>query len=70
MNLDFDFGFADWSIDNLINDLDVFSGIDFSVLYTWLPGDISSAINLCLSFLAILAVLGILRRIWDSLPIL
>lgn len=66
----FDWAFDDWSIDALISDFDVFSSIDFSVLYSWLPGDIAGAIGLCLKFLAILAVLGILRRIWDALPIL
>lgn len=66
----FNWAFDDWSIDALISDLDVFSSIDFSVLYSWLPSDIASSIQLCLGALAVLAVMGILRRIWDSLPIL
>lgn len=60
--------FENWSIDNLIADLNIFDDIDFSILYSWLPGDIASAISMCLTCLAMLAVFGIIKRILSAIP--
>lgn len=65
----FDWPWSDFSIENFISQFDIFSGVDFSAVYSWLPSDIAGTISGCLKLLAIFAVLGILRRIWDALPI-
>lgn len=41
----------------------VFSDIDFSLLYSWLPNDITTVIALIITVLLFLALFGILRRI-------
>lgn len=47
----------------------MFPDVGFSVLYSWLPGDIAGAISTCIRVLLLLAVIGVLKRIWDALPI-
>lgn len=60
----FDWSFDDWSIDALISDFNVFDGIDFSILYSWFPGDIAYAIQLCIAFLITLGVFKIVKHIF------
>lgn len=40
-----------------------FDGLDFTILYNWLPSDIVYVITACIAFLLVLALFGILRRI-------
>ena len=42
---------------------DVFADVDFSILYSWLPGDIAGVITSVIVVLLFLAIFGILRRV-------
>lgn len=41
----------------------IFSDIDFTILYNWLPSDIVSVITAVITVLLVLALFGILRRL-------
>ena len=41
----------------------IFSDVDFTVLYSWLPNDIGAVITAVIAVLLFLAIFGILRRI-------
>ena len=41
----------------------VFHDVDFTILYSWLPSDISTVITSVIAVLLFLALFGILRRI-------
>ena len=41
----------------------IFSDVDFTVLYSWLPNDIVAVITAVIAILLFLALFGILRRL-------
>lgn len=41
----------------------IFSDVDFTILYSWLPSDIAGVITAIIAVLLFLAVFGILRRL-------
>lgn len=41
----------------------LFSDVDFTILYTWLPNDIAAVITAIIVVLLFLALFGILRRV-------
>ena len=41
----------------------IFSDVDFSILYSWLPNDIVAVISAIIGVLLFLAVFGILKRV-------
>lgn len=41
----------------------IFSDVDFTILYNWLPNDISAVITAVIAVLLFLALFGILRRL-------
>lgn len=56
-------GIVQW-IENAIEDINsVFSDVDFTILYNWLPSDIVAAITAVIAVLLFLALFGILRRL-------
>lgn len=44
------------------NSFTLFDGVDFSVLYDWLPDDITTVVALCISFLFVLALIGLVKH--------
>lgn len=56
-------GVVDW-IENTVETISgVFSDVDFTVLYSWLPSDIAAVITAIIAILLFLAIFGILRRV-------
>lgn len=41
----------------------IFSDVDFTILYSWLPNDIVAVITAVIAVLLFLAVFGILKRV-------
>jgi len=41
----------------------IFSDIDFTVLYSWLPSDIANVITACIVVLLFLALIALIKRI-------
>lgn len=41
----------------------IFSDLDFTILYNWLPADIAAVITAVIAVLLFLAIFGILRRL-------
>lgn len=59
-------GFSNISrwVTSTINSIgDLFSDLDFTILYDWLPADIQAVITACIALLLVLALFGILRRV-------
>lgn len=40
----------------------IFQGVNFTILYNWLPTDIANVITTCIGILLVLAVLGLVRK--------
>lgn len=56
-------GVIDW-IENTVETISgVFSDVDFTILYSWLPSDIAAVITAVIAVLLFLAIFGILRRV-------
>lgn len=56
-------GIVDW-IENTVSVLEgMFSDVDFTILYNWLPSDIVAVITAVIAVLLFLAIFGILRRL-------
>ena len=56
-------GIVDW-IENTVSTIEgIFSDIDFTILYNWLPNDIVAVITAIIAILLFLAIFGILRRL-------
>lgn len=56
-------GVVDW-IENTVETISgVFSDVDFTILYSWLPSDIAAVITAVIAILLFLAIFGILRRV-------
>lgn len=56
-------GVVDW-IENTVETISgVFSDVDFTILYSWLPNDIAAVITAVIAILLFLAIFGILRRV-------
>lgn len=55
-------GIVDWIESTAETVGGLFSDIDFTVLYSWLPGDIAAVITAVIAVLLILAVFGLLKR--------
>lgn len=56
-------GIVDW-IENTVSTIEgLFSDVDFTILYNWLPSDIVAVITAVIAVLLFLAVFGILRRL-------
>lgn len=47
---------------SLVDKINVFTGVDFSVLYSWLPSDISGTCALLITFCFIMFALGIIDK--------
>lgn len=45
----------------------VFSGIDFTVLYDWMPSDIQVVITSIIDFMLILAIILLLKKVFFTL---
>lgn len=41
----------------------IFSDIDFSVLYSWLPSDIAAVISACIVVFLFLALIGLIKKL-------
>lgn len=51
-------------IENTVETIEgLFSDVDFTILYNWLPNDIVAVISAIIAILLFLAVFGILRRL-------
>lgn len=46
-----------------IQGLNIFGGIDFSVLYSWLPSDIGATCAVIIAISIILWVFGLIKRV-------
>lgn len=56
-------GIVDW-IENTVSTVEgLFSDVDFTILYNWLPSDIVAVITAIIAVLLFLAIFGILRRL-------
>lgn len=56
-------GIVDW-IQTVIQTIEgVFSDVDFTILYNWLPSDIATVITAIIGVLLFLALFGIIRRV-------
>lgn len=56
-------GIVDW-IENTVETIEgIFSDVDFTLLYNWLPSDIVAVITAVIAVLLFLAIFGILRRL-------
>ena len=56
-------GIVDW-IEGVVETVEgLFSDINFTILYNWLPNDIAGVITAVIAVLLFLAVFGILRRL-------
>lgn len=54
---------VDW-IDSSVQTISgIFSDVDFTLLYDWLPSDIAAVITAVIAILLFLALFGILRRL-------
>lgn len=54
---------VDW-IQNTVSTIEgIFSDVNFTILYNWLPIDIATVITAIIAVLLFLAVFGILRRL-------
>lgn len=40
----------------------MFSDVDFSILYDWLPADIQAVISTCITVLLFLALIGLIKK--------
>lgn len=56
-------GVVDWIESTVETISGVFSDIDFTILYSWLPSDIAAVITAIIAILLFLAIFGILRRV-------
>lgn len=56
-------GVVDWIKNTYATISGIFSDIDFTILYDWLPSDIQAVISAVIVVLFILALFGILRRV-------
>lgn len=54
---------VDWIENTAETIAGIFSDVDFSLLYNWLPSDISAVITAVIGVLLFLALFGILRRL-------
>lgn len=51
-------------IENTVSTIEgIFSDVNFTILYNWLPSDIATVITAIIAVLLFLAVFGILRRL-------
>lgn len=51
-------------IENTVQTIEgLFSDVDFTILYNWLPSDIVAVITAIIAILLFLAIFGILRRL-------
>lgn len=56
-------GIVNW-IENTVSTVEgLFSDVDFTILYNWLPSDIVAVITAIIAVLLFLAIFGILRRL-------
>lgn len=56
-------GVVEW-IQSIITRIQgIFSDVDFTILYNWLPSDISGVITAVIAVLLFLAIFGILKRV-------
>lgn len=56
-------GIVDW-IENTVGTISgIFSDVDFTILYNWLPSDIVAVITAVIAVLLFLALFGILKRV-------
>lgn len=54
---------VDW-ITNTVETIEgIFSDVDFTVLYSWLPSDIAGVITAIIAILLFLAIFGLLKRL-------
>lgn len=54
---------GDW-ISNAVSSITgIFSDVDFTVLYSWLPGDIVAVISSVIAVLLGLALIGLLKKL-------
>lgn len=54
---------VDW-ITNTVETIEgIFSDVDFTVLYSWLPSDIVAVITAIIAILLFLAIFGLLKRL-------
>lgn len=56
-------GIVGWISNAWNNFAGIFSDIDFSVLYTWLPSDIQAVISACIVVFLFLAIIGLIKKI-------
>lgn len=56
-------GIVDWIESTVETISGVFSDVDFTILYSWLPSDIAGVITAVIAVLLFLALFGILRRV-------
>lgn len=56
-------GVVDWIESTVETISGVFSDVDFTILYSWLPSDIAAVITAVIAILLFLAIFGILRRV-------
>lgn len=56
-------GVVDWIENTVVTISGVFSDVDFTILYSWLPSDIAAVITAVIAILLFLAIFGILRRV-------
>lgn len=49
-------------IDYYLENFNIFDGIDFSIIYNWLPSDIQASITSIIAVLAVLVVIGLVRK--------
>ena len=56
-------GIVEW-IQNTVGTISgIFSDVDFTILYSWLPNDIVAVITAVIAVLLFLALFGILKRV-------
>lgn len=56
-------GIVDWIKNAVLTVEGLFSDVDFTILYNWLPSDIVAVITAIIAVLLFLAIFGILRRL-------
>ena len=56
-------GVVQWIEDTAQTISGIFSDVDFTILYSWLPNDIKAVITAVIAVLLFLAIFGILRRV-------
>lgn len=54
---------GDWISNTVSSITGIFSDVDFTILYNWLPGDIAAVISSVIAVLLVLALIGLLKKL-------